>query len=128
MQTRFPPVIAEPRPDGYTRRVILGEGKTYRATDLHGNPHANPEVVESGIRSTLGVPMKVQDRVIGALFVHSCQPSYFTEHHEHLLEYLAVGSAMVLDNARRYRESVVHARLLTALERTLRNVRATRRQ
>lgn len=66
-------------------------------------------------RSWLGVPIMVQDRVIGALSVQSYQPHAFTERHKRLLAAIASQVALIVENARLYAQSQQRVRELSNL-------------
>lgn len=63
----------------------------------------------------LTAPMKVQERVIGALDVESQPPHHFTKHDQRLLQTLADQAAVALENARLYRETQQRIDELTTL-------------
>ncbi len=52
------------------------------------------------IRSWLGIPLIVRDKVIGILAIDSVQPNYFSEAHVQLVTAFADQVAVALDNAR----------------------------
>ena len=61
------------------------------------------EMIESGrLRSYLGVPMLIGDRLIGTLELVSTKPYTFDERHLRLLTLVAGQAAVSLDNARLY--------------------------
>ncbi len=59
----------------------------------------------------LGVPMIVEDKVVGVLSVQSQQPKAFNSHHENLLTALAAQAAMSLENARLHQLAQDQAKL-----------------
>ena len=64
---------------------------------------AREEVLQEGrLRSYLGVPMLIGDRLIGTLELVSPQPHTFTEEHLRLLTLVAGQAAVAIDNARLY--------------------------
>ena len=66
---------------------------------VHIRVHGQP------IRAWLGVPLMGRDRVIGAISVQSAQPHVYDDDHRRLLESLASGVAIALENARLYQEA-----------------------
>jgi len=78
---------------------------------------ANPFLREH-LRSLVGVPLLVGDRVLGALHVDSIQPHHFTEDDAQLLQMIAEPIALALD----------HARLLRDTERQRHEAEAARRE
>ncbi len=72
----------------------------------------------SHIRSWLGVPLIVQDRVIGMLSVDSAQPDYFTADHARLVTAFAGQVAVAVENSRLYAEAQQRVAELETLRRT----------
>ncbi len=56
------------------------------------------------IRSWLGVPLQVRDRVIGMLAIDHTQPGMFTVEHERLVQSFAAQVAIAIENARLYED------------------------
>jgi GAF domain-containing protein/anti-sigma regulatory factor (Ser/Thr protein kinase) len=79
----------------------------------------NPILLDKGIASMLGVPLLVEDRVIGVLHVATLQPRTFTEDDAALLELAAQRMAVAIDRARQHgvartlQERLLPARLPT---------------
>ena len=57
------------------------------------------------IRSWIGVPLIVRDRVIGTLTLDHCQPNYYTRRHADLALAFANQAAVAIENARLYAET-----------------------
>jgi diguanylate cyclase (GGDEF)-like protein len=74
------------------RPYILGDAPTAHAP-FREDPHSH-------IRSWLGVPLIVRERVIGMLAVDSAQPDYFTPDHARLVSAFADQVAIAIENAR----------------------------
>jgi signal transduction histidine kinase len=70
-------------------------------------------------RSWLGVPLALQDRVIGVLTVSNEEPGFFDERHERIARGVADLAALAIENARLYG----HAASLAALEERTRLAR-----
>ncbi|MCB2263050.1 MAG: GAF domain-containing protein [Candidatus Thiosymbion ectosymbiont of Robbea hypermnestra] len=70
--------------DGLTR-AILEQGESVRIDDARGDGRVRKELVEAGIRSLVGVPIKRQKETIGVLFVNSLEPARFTPNDVYLL-------------------------------------------
>jgi diguanylate cyclase (GGDEF)-like protein len=79
-------VIQERKP------IILGDVQSHQPS-FHTEPHNH-------IRSWMGVPLIVQDRVIGMLALDSKQKDFYTSHHAELVTAFADQVAIVLENAR----------------------------
>ena len=71
------------------------------------------------VRSWMGVPIALTDRVIGALVLVHSRPGYYTPHHAELVAAMASQAAVAIENARLYAES----RQVAALEERARLAR-----
>jgi len=88
------------------------------------------EVLSSGqLRSFLGVPMVLGERLIGTIELISDQPGAFTEEHQRILTLVAGEAASAIDNARLYEltESRLRRRIeqLVALRRVGQEMNST---
>jgi GAF domain-containing protein/anti-sigma regulatory factor (Ser/Thr protein kinase) len=84
--------------------------------DLGDFEVVSPLLREHGIQSLMGVPLIVEDRLLGVLFVGTLARRHYTEDDRALLELAGDRLAVALDHARLYeREHVVAA----TLQRTL---------
>jgi GAF domain-containing protein/anti-sigma regulatory factor (Ser/Thr protein kinase) len=76
----------------------------------------SPLLRERGVRSLMGVPLAVEDRLLGVLFVGSVEPRHFSDRDQSLLELAGDRLAVALDHSRLYeREHMV----AETLQRTL---------
>jgi serine phosphatase RsbU (regulator of sigma subunit)/anti-sigma regulatory factor (Ser/Thr protein kinase) len=75
----------------------------------------NPILREKGIRSLLGVPLLVEDRVLGVLHIGSLTPREFTEEDAALLQLAGDRAAMAIEHA----QAVEQRQLAEALQRAL---------
>ena len=106
-------------------RVPLGRGfagvvaerrVAVRTTDASEFDIVSPLMREKGIRSLLGVPLVVEDRVLGVLHVGNLDVREFTDDDVALLELAAERLAVALDHSRLYeREHVVAETLQRSL-------------
>jgi len=76
-----------------------------------------PVTVGLPTRSWLGVPLVVKDRVIGVISAQNYEPYAFDESHLHLLEAIAGQAALVIENARLFRQLKRRVEAFTALQR-----------
>jgi signal transduction histidine kinase len=67
----------------------------------------NPILREKGIKSMLGVPLIVDDDVIGVLHVGTLEPRSFTDDDAELLELVAARAALAIEKARVHDELVL---------------------
>jgi PAS domain S-box-containing protein len=70
------------------------------------------------IRSWLGVPLVIQDRVIGMMTLDSAQPDYFTSDHARLAGAFAGQVAVAVENSRLYAQAQQRVVELETLQRT----------
>ncbi|MEJ5310051.1 MAG: PAS domain S-box protein [Anaerolineae bacterium] len=73
-----------------------------------------PPHVEAGIRSWLGAPMFVGDRLIGMISLDKTEPGFYTQAHARLAEAFAAQAAIAIENARLYQAQRDHAEQLQA--------------
>ncbi len=106
-----------------------------KALRLNGaeHPPARPHVMQfaddTPVRSYLGLPLIIDDKLIGTLELFSHQPQQFSSFDEHLLMIAASSAARALLNVQRYEQADehLHSRLkqLTALQHVSRQLAAT---
>jgi PAS domain S-box-containing protein len=73
--TVFPTIDLEPG-RGMSGQILL-TGSLTVVDDYHAWEHAFDWAVEGGVRSLVGVPLKVRDRALGCLIVRSAEPGFF---------------------------------------------------
>jgi signal transduction histidine kinase len=66
----------------------------------------NPILREKGIKSLLGVPLIVSDKVLGVIHVGTLEPRLFTPEDQQLLELVASRAALAIEKARIHEETV----------------------
>ncbi len=69
------------------------------------------------VRAWLGVPLSVEDRVIGLVSLSSREPGAYTPHHVRLATAIASQAALAVEKARLYRQAQEEARKTAALAR-----------
>jgi signal transduction histidine kinase len=79
-----------------------------RVREAHYASFSNPAVIH--FRSWLGVPLIVQERVIGMLTLDSGEDDYFTSDRVRLAQAFADQVAIAMQNAELYRQSIQQAR------------------
>jgi PAS domain S-box-containing protein len=85
--------------------VVIQQRRPYILADAPGAYGIFREDPHSHVRSWLGVPLIVRDRVIGMLAVDSMEPDYFTPNHARLVAAFADQVAIAIENARLYQEA-----------------------
>lgn len=74
---------------------VLRTGQSQYVSDTWTDPQANPALVQAGLRSYVGLPIKADGRLAGILFLHSTQPDAFQKERE-FLESIAGVLALIL--------------------------------
>jgi len=88
------------KPGGLTHR-ILTEGELFVVEDTSDESFFNnPLAVDEGIRSLIAVPLKIQDKIIGILYLDDFSPRTFAQLRLHMLSILGSFATMSIDNAR----------------------------
>jgi GAF domain-containing protein len=98
-----PPGFVHPEPrlhkkDELTRQVIAS-GEVLTISDIHNDPRVNP-VLRDHFQSMIGVPLKIERKVIGVLYLNDENSHDFTETEISLLLTLATQAAIAIENAR----------------------------
>ncbi len=91
------------RSNGWTRKIV-DEQQTLVVSDMTHEANANPQYLAKGYRAAIGVPLSVQDQVIGVLHVRSKSVRYFEDRQVELLESLADHAAVAIARSRQYEE------------------------
>lgn len=81
---------------------IMQQGEIVFIEDTTEDERVNPAVVDKGIRSILGVPLKVEQEVVGVLYLNAHRPGHFRARDVTLLSVLANHIAVALKNAHLY--------------------------
>ncbi|MCK4591186.1 MAG: GAF domain-containing protein, partial [Candidatus Latescibacteria bacterium] len=96
---------AKPRKNGIVWRVIR-EGKPVAVrADLESVLRIPQDDRKRGIKAIAGIPIRIQDTVIGALIVGSTEPDSLTEGERVLLRMLGDKVAVAIENARLHSET-----------------------
>lgn len=88
---------------------VIGSGEYYVAHDTETDPYFKPSTLLPQSQSELAVPLKIGDRVIGALDVHDSGRYAFGEDDITALETLADQIAVAVENARLFQEAIQRA-------------------
>jgi signal transduction histidine kinase/DNA-binding response OmpR family regulator len=87
-------------------RSVIGQatesGKPYAAMDTLQDPNFRPYPALPDTRSELGIPLRIGDRILGALDIQTNRPNAFSPAEITVLQSLADQIAVALDNARSY--------------------------
>ena len=87
------------QPGGLTEKILTG-GKTLFVNDTAATPFfTNPVALNEGIRSLICVPLRVQSRIVGILYLDDFVPREFDRERMKLLSVLGTFAAMAVENA-----------------------------
>lgn len=92
------------------REAVIVDDASAVYQEFRRGPHA-----AIGIRSWLGVPLLLGDKLIGMLALDKREPGYYTSEHARLASAFAAQAAIAIENARLYEETRRHVEELTAL-------------
>jgi signal transduction histidine kinase len=84
------------------------------------NPHAL-----AGIRSWLGVPMLVGERLVGMIALDKSEPGFYTQEHARLAEAFAAQAAIAIENSRLFQAEREQRELTEALARAAAAISST---
>jgi two-component system NtrC family sensor kinase len=100
-----PPDFEQPKPrldrEGGITRHVIETSEVLSIPDVRQDPRVNPVVLDRS-RSLIAVPLKLEQRVIGVLYLNDENPHDFTETEVSLLLTLASQAAIAIENARLY--------------------------
>jgi GAF domain-containing protein len=95
------------------RKYPLGQGftgtvgstrRSFLSADITQEPSVKPiydKVIANPVRSYVGVPLVVDDRLVGTMQVVSTQAGQFDEHSRQLLETIALQAAVAIETAQK---------------------------
>jgi len=87
--------------EGGLTSMILSMGELYIAEDTHkNNMFTGPLAIAEGIRCLIAVPLKIQNKVVGTLYLNDFVPRTFSDIRLRLLSILGSFASMSIDNAR----------------------------
>jgi signal transduction histidine kinase/DNA-binding response OmpR family regulator len=81
---------------------VTSTGKALILNDVEKDPNHHPNPLLPNTRAELGIPMKIGERIIGALDVQSVEVDAFSSDDVAVLQVLADQVAVAVDNARSY--------------------------
>jgi len=86
---------------GGLTQTILNAGELFLVEDTAKTKFfTSPLAIEEGIRSMVAVPLKIQNKIVGIIYVNDFVPRGFSEIRLRLLSILGSFAAMSIDNAR----------------------------
>lgn len=97
--------IQFPNDNSTPTTVVLETGETFIMEDAPAQYADFRKPQYSHIRGWMGVPLTIQDRVIGLLSLDSRKPGYFNDDHARLTAAFASQVAITIENARLFQET-----------------------
>jgi len=93
------------KPGGLTHH-LLEEGELFIVEDTEkADFFNNPLAVEEGIRSLIAVPLKIQNHIVGMLYVDDFKPRTYPEHRLRVLKILSSFASLSINNAQLHAEA-----------------------
>ncbi|MFO7740959.1 MAG: GAF domain-containing protein [Anaerolineae bacterium] len=97
-----------------SRSPVIVEDASVAYAEFRRRPHAS-----AAIRSWLGVPMLVGDRLIGMIALDKREPGFYTAKHARLAEAFAAQAAVAIENAQLHHETVQQLARTEVLRETM---------
>lgn len=104
---------------------VTETGESYLAHDVNNDPYYLENVLLPDTRTELVIPLKIGDRVIGALDVHHNLPRAFSEDDRSIFEILADQIAITIQNARLFEATLRRAEREQAVLKVTSAIRAS---
>jgi PAS domain S-box-containing protein len=90
---------------GYYTESMIGNGQPILVADLQADGDMKYIASVANVRGYVGVPIQLQEEVIGCLNLFSKKPDFFTEEHIERLSAFGELAAIAIQNARLYAKS-----------------------
>jgi len=101
LSDRFLALKRWPVKEGGLTQTVLNAGELFLVEDSSKTKFfSSPLAVEEGIRSLVAVPLKIQNKIVGIIYVNDFVPRQFSEIRLRLLSILGSFASMSIDNAR----------------------------
>ncbi len=104
---------------------VTETGESYLAHDVNNDPYYFENAFLPDTRTELVIPLKIGDKVIGALDVHHNLPHAFTEDDRSIFEILADQIAITIQNARLFEATLRRAEREQAVLKVTSAIRAS---
>lgn len=92
------------KPGGLSERILAQRDILVVEECVEDYLYGNPLLQQEGVRSLVAVPLTVQEKIVGILYLDDFVPRSFTAEQLHLLSILGSFACMSIDNARLHRE------------------------
>ncbi len=93
------------RPGGMTDLILKRRNPLVLEDALKEPTFNNPIALEEGIRSLIAVPLFVEEKIIGILYVDDFKPRTFSESEVRLVSFLATQVAIAINNAQLHEQT-----------------------
>ncbi len=100
-----PPPLRLKQKEGLTYQIIA-DRKPIAIPDIKQDKRANRDLLELGVRSIIGIPLSLTERVIGVLYLNDNERHNFTETEISLLSTLADQAAIAIEKVQLYETMV----------------------
>jgi GAF domain-containing protein len=108
---------------GFTRQIFTSKDPVIVA-DVENDPHVSSQIKRMGIRSFIGLPLIVGDRVIGVLYLNDQETHRFTQAEIDLGKTLASQAAAAIENARLFERAKKNTSALQRIVQIVRTIGA----
>jgi GAF domain-containing protein len=94
---------------------VIETGEVLILPDVGQDKRVNPAILEKGVRSMIALPLKLEGKVVGVLFLNDLQSHRFTEEEQLLLSTLSDQATLAIRNARLFESAQRRLETLTIL-------------
>jgi GAF domain-containing protein len=107
-----------PKKEGLTWEIV-STGQMVDVPDIAEDKRVHPDMPTKEVKSIIGVPLEVEGRVIGALYMSDSKPREFTKYEKNLLSTLAGHAAIAIQNARLYEQRIRDIEAIQAINKAI---------
>ncbi len=86
---------------------VFRTGQIVEINDILHSKRVSRVLAKSKAQAVIGIPLKQENRVIGALFINGFERHTFSDEEKAILGMLAEQAVVVIENARRYRSELI---------------------
>ncbi len=118
-ENRMSPAQTETSPSdsGDLTETIMRTGRLIYIPDTTTDLRSSPDLRARGVRSQIGLPIRIGNRTIGVLFANSNAPNDLNQHAQELLSFLSAQAATAIQNSLLYEEQKETAEKLREVDR-----------
>ncbi len=93
------------RPNGVSMSVYREQTPVYRDNLQPGDAEVNAKTIQQGAKAVACLPLNVEGKTIGVLWIHFRDPHHFTDVEKKALELYTMQSALVFDHSQKLEEA-----------------------